>query len=127
MLKHLKRALGFLVCLRKSKLSTGKNDMTEDFKNSWAKVQATPDSAFRRAEYREVMDKASCWDLPATYTMVVRTEDPVSGLISEKVFTSDKEVKRFLRRCALDGHEATYYNNECMFSTLTLATADGEE
>lgn len=86
---------------------------TTEFDNDWEQVNATPASHFRTATFREVLSRASSWDLgDAQYIIRAQHTD---GTIEEFAFANQPVFRSKAMELESMGAFLTVMNPETMY------------
>jgi hypothetical protein len=99
----------------------------EDFQNDWETVAATPAERFITPLAKDVIFRASAWDLPTKYALVVRVQNPDTYKITEKCFKRVSAATRFCSNKEAEGYLVTAYNNETLYSSVGFADEYDDE
>lgn len=99
----------------------------EDFQNDWETVAATPAERFITPLAKDVLSRASAWELPSEYSLVVRVQHPDTYKVTEKCFKRVSAATRFCTKREAEGFLVTAYNNETLYSSVGFADYDDED
>ena len=87
----------------------------------WKEIKDSPESAFPSPPAQDVIDRASAWSLPETFSKIVRVFDEELCQVTEHVFTDASKAMKFIKAQINDGCEVTYYDDYNLHSTWGYA------
>ena len=98
----------------------------KDFKNKWEEIKNTPEKRFRSIGFNDMIMMSTSWDCEFQGT-IVRTEDPKTGKITEKVYKRDSEARRDSQANEARGMMITSYNRESMYTSHGIEASEFDE
>lgn len=91
--------------------------MTRDpFPNNWKEVSDTPSERFVTPLYQDILDRASCWELPDEYSFIIRVQNLDTLEVMEKAYRCRKRALKFIQQNKQDGNAVTCYTDDNLYS-----------
>lgn len=89
---------------------------TDPFPNNWERVNRTQTHQFMAVNFKDMMIRSSCWDLPESVGGIVRVENK-DGTITEKVLNNTRALYKLTNTLESQGVDFVAYDNETMYCT----------
>lgn len=94
----------------------------EYYDNNVSQVMNTPWQMFRQISFKDMMERCSSWDGDLD-GIILRVEDPKTGLISESHFDDIRKYKRTYKTL-LQTHNLTSFDSESMYTNYVSTDSE---